>query len=240
MRRKVIVTGGSRGLGLGIVRRLICDGYDAIAIARQMNDQLSSAIEHADRTRPGSLRFIPFDLGDVSEIPALVKDIRREAGPIYGLVNNAALGTAAVLALMPTAQIERLVRLNTLSPIVLTKHVVGHMMADGGGRVVNVASIVGFTGYSGLSVTARRGVADRFTRSLAREVGSAASTSTRWRQVSQPADRARGRGPTGADPRGARRPAPDRRRRQRRRVPPRRARERHHRHGAHRGRGNTA
>jgi 3-oxoacyl-[acyl-carrier protein] reductase len=166
------VTGGSRGLGLGIVRRLICDGYDAIAVARQMNDQLASAIEHADQKRPGSLRFVPFDLGEVSEIPALVKDIRREAGPIYGLVNNAALGTAAVLALMPTAQIERLVRLNTLSPIVLTKHVVRHMMADGGGRVVNVASIVGFTGYSGLSVySATKASLIGFTRSLAREVG---------------------------------------------------------------------
>jgi 3-oxoacyl-[acyl-carrier protein] reductase len=169
---KVIVTGGSRGLGLGIVRRLLCEGYDAIAIARQMNDQLSSTVEQAERARPGSLRFIPFDLADVSEIPALVRSIRRDTGPIHGLVNNAALGTAAVLALMPTAQIERLVRLNTLSPIVLTKHVVRHMMADGGGRIVNVASIVGFTGYSGLSVySATKASLIGFTRSLAREVG---------------------------------------------------------------------
>jgi len=174
MARKVIVTGGSRGLGLGIVRRLLCDGYDAIAIARQMNDQLSSTLEEANRARQGSLRFVPFDLAEVAEIPALVKSIRREAGPIHGLVNNAALGTSAMLALMPTSQIERLVRLNTISPIVLTKHVVRHMIADGGGRVVNVASIVGFTGYSGLSVySATKAALIGFTRSLAREVGKA-------------------------------------------------------------------
>ena len=173
MPRRVIVTGGSRGLGLGIVRRLLCDGYDAIAIARQMNDQLGSTIEHADRTRPGSLRFIPFDLGDVDGIPGLVKNIRREGGPVYGLVNNAALGTSGVLALMPSSEIERVVRLNTVSPIVLTKHVVRHMMADGGGRIVNVASIVGFTGYSGLSVySATKASLIGFTRSLAREVGA--------------------------------------------------------------------
>ena len=77
-----------------------------------------------------------------------------------------------MLALMPTAEIERLIRLNTLSPIVLTKYVVRHMMADGGGRVVNVASIVGFTGYSGLSVySATKASLIGFTRSLAREVG---------------------------------------------------------------------
>jgi 3-oxoacyl-[acyl-carrier protein] reductase len=54
----------------------------------------------------------------------------------------------------------------------LTKYVVRHMMADGGGRIVNVASIVGFTGYSGLSVySATKASLIGFTRSLAREVG---------------------------------------------------------------------
>jgi 3-oxoacyl-[acyl-carrier protein] reductase len=172
MPRKVIVTGGSRGLGLGIIRRLICDGYDAIAIARHTSDDLASTIEAANRTREGSLRFVPFDLSEVSAIPALVREIRREAGPIHGLVNNAGLGTAGVLAMMPAADIERLIRLNTLSPIVLTKYVVRHMMADGGGRVVNVASIVAFTGYSGLSVySATKASLIGFTRALAREVG---------------------------------------------------------------------
>jgi 3-oxoacyl-[acyl-carrier protein] reductase len=170
--RKVIVTGGSRGLGLGIVRRLVCEGYGAIAVARQMSDQLASTIEQAEASRPGSLDFLPFDLSDVQEIPNLVKKVRKDFGPIYGLVNNAAQGSDGALALMHTAQIERLIRVNTLSPIVLTKYVVRHMMADGGGRVVNVASIVGFTGYSGLSVySATKASLIGFTRSLAREVG---------------------------------------------------------------------
>jgi 3-oxoacyl-[acyl-carrier protein] reductase len=170
--RSVIVTGGSRGLGLGIVRRLVCEGYAAIAIARQMNDQLASSIEHAQRTRPGSLRFVPFDLGDVDEIPNLVKQVRKDVGKVYGLVNNAALGSDGTLALMHNSEIERMVRLNTLSPIVLTKYVVRHMLADGGGRIVNVASIVGFAGYSGLSVySATKAALLGFTRSLAREVG---------------------------------------------------------------------
>src|SRR5439155_19352214 len=54
----------------------------------------------------------------------------------------------------------------------LTKYVVRHMMADGDGRVVNVSSIIGFTGYSGLSVyAATKASMIGFTRSLAREVG---------------------------------------------------------------------
>jgi 3-oxoacyl-[acyl-carrier protein] reductase len=160
-------------LGLCVVRRLCAEGYRAIAIARHMNDELASAIAHAERTCPGSLHFIPFDLCDVQNIPDLVKKLSQGVGPIYGLVNNAGLGSDGALAMMPNAQIERLIRVNTLAPIVLTKYVVRHMMADGGGRVVNVASILGFTGYSGLSVYgATKASLIGFTRSLAREVGA--------------------------------------------------------------------
>jgi 3-oxoacyl-[acyl-carrier protein] reductase len=170
--RNVLVTGGSRGLGLGIVRKLIAGGYCAVAVARQMNDQLASAMKDAELASPGSLHFVPFDLGDIQAIPGLVKKLRKDHGPIYGLVNNAALALDGALALMHNSQIEQLIRVNTLSPIVLTKYVVRQMMADGGGRVVNVASIVGFTGYSGFSVySATKASLIGFTRSLAREVG---------------------------------------------------------------------
>jgi 3-oxoacyl-[acyl-carrier protein] reductase len=73
---------------------------------------------------------------------------------------------------MPNTQIEQLIRLNTLSPIILTKYVARSMMSDGGGRVVNMASVTAFIGYSGLSVySATKASLIGFTRSLAREVG---------------------------------------------------------------------
>jgi 3-oxoacyl-[acyl-carrier protein] reductase len=101
-----------------------------------------------------------------------VKTLRKDFGPIYGLVNNAGMSVEGSLALMPISQMERLVRLNTLSPMVVTKQVVRAMMADGGGRIVNIASIVASTGYSGLSVySATKASLIGFTRSLAREVG---------------------------------------------------------------------
>jgi 3-oxoacyl-[acyl-carrier protein] reductase len=170
--RSVVVTGGSRGLGLGIARRLAAEGYQAIAIARQMNDGLAAAIAEADASRRASLHFVPFDFGDVHEIPALVTAIRRDFGPIYGLVNNAAIGLDGALSIMHNSQIELMVRVNTLAPIVLTKYVVRQMMSDGGGRIVNVSSIASATGYSGLSVyAATKASMIGFTRSLAREVG---------------------------------------------------------------------
>jgi 3-oxoacyl-[acyl-carrier protein] reductase len=170
--RNVIVTGGSRGLGLGISRKLAASGYAVIAIARKRTEQVSAAITAAEKAKTGALHFVPFDLGAIEKIPDLVRSLRKEFGPIYGLVNNAALGTDGVLATMHNARIEALVRVNTVSPIVLTKYVVRTMMAEGGGRIVNVSSIIGFTGYSGLSVYgATKASMLGFTRSLAREVG---------------------------------------------------------------------
>ena len=170
--RNVVVTGGSRGLGLGIARRLAAAGYSTIAVARRKTDQLGAAIEEAGRAKRGALHFVSFDLAEIEKIPDLVKDIRKEFGPIYGLVNNAALGSEGVLATMHNSRIEELVRVNTVSPIVLTKYAVRSMMSEGGGRIVNVASIIGFTGYSGLSVyAATKASLIGFTRSLAREVG---------------------------------------------------------------------
>src|SRR2546427_9369709 len=170
--RNVLVTGGSRGLGLGIARRLTGAGYCTIAIARKESHQLTLAMEAAGRDGPGALHFIPFDLAEIADIPRLVKTLRTDFGPIHGLVNNAAVGADGALALMHTSQIEQLVRMNTLSPIVLTKYVVRAMMADGGGRIVNVASILRFTGFSRLSVYgATKASMLGFTRSLAREVG---------------------------------------------------------------------
>jgi 3-oxoacyl-[acyl-carrier protein] reductase len=98
--------------------------------------------------------------------------VRAELGPIYGLVNNAGLGTSGLLGTMPDREIERLIRLNTVSPIFLTKAVARLMMTEGSGRIINISSIVASTGYSGLSVySATKASLVGFTRSLARELG---------------------------------------------------------------------
>jgi 3-oxoacyl-[acyl-carrier protein] reductase len=147
-------------------------GYHAIAIARSESTELSDAMWETEEKRLGSISFKPFDLADIEAIPQLVKGLRKEFGPIYGLVNNAGASVDGSLALTSTHRIEEVIRLNTISPIVLTKYVVRSMMADGGGRIVNISSVTAFTGYSGLSVySATKASMIGFTKSLAREVG---------------------------------------------------------------------
>ncbi|MCK1711941.1 MULTISPECIES: SDR family NAD(P)-dependent oxidoreductase [unclassified Bradyrhizobium] len=164
----VLVTGGSRGIGLAIGKRLAGAGYNVIAAARRESEELKAAIAESE----GHLHFRACDLAVIDAIPAFAKLIREEFGAIYGLVNNAGLGTEGLLATMHNSEIEALVQLNVLSPIILTKYVARQMMADGAGRIVNISSIIATTGYNGLSVYgATKAAATGFTRSLAREVG---------------------------------------------------------------------
>ena len=168
----VIVTGGSRGLGLAIATQVASAGYRVIAIARKSTDALSAASDDAAAAGRGAVLFRALDLSDLAAVPSFVRALRTEVGPIYGLVNNAGLGTGGVLANMRDADIEHLIRLNTLSPIVLTKYVSKSMMIERTGRIINIASIVASTGYSGLSVySASKAALLGFTRSLARELG---------------------------------------------------------------------
>lgn len=180
--RNVLVTGGSRGLGLAIASRLAACGYRVIALARNETKELRAAIESLaapsergaddDGSGRGELRFRAFDLADIGAIGGLVSELRREVGSFYGLVNNAGLGTGGLLSMMRDSDIEALVRLNTVSPLLLTKYIVRAMMAEREGRIVNISSVVASSGYKGLAAySATKAALEGFTRSLAREVG---------------------------------------------------------------------
>jgi 3-oxoacyl-[acyl-carrier protein] reductase len=168
----VIVTGASRGIGLAIADRLARDGFRVVAVARRDSEARAAIAARLAQQGLGSLEFRPLDLSDAAMIPAFVRELRRQFGPMYGLVNNVGLGTQGLLATMPDAEIQALISLNTVSPILLSKYVVRGMMAQGRGRVINVCSIVASSGFNGLSVyAATKASLIGFTKSLAREVG---------------------------------------------------------------------
>ena len=140
--QNVIVTGGSRGLGLAMARTLAAAGYRVIALARGSTDELTAASRAAADGGRGAIEFRACDLSDLGQIAPLVKALRADFGPLYGLVNNAGLGTSGILSTMRDQDIQRLIQLNTVSPILLSKYVVRSMMAQREGRIINIASIV--------------------------------------------------------------------------------------------------
>ena len=170
--RSVIVTGGTRGLGAGIAEKLADEGFQVIAIARRSTEAFDLAKARIDHKGIGGLEFHPANLLEIEAIPDLVKTIRSKYGRIYGLVNNAGIGTSGLLTSISNRAIEELLRLNIHAPIAMTKYTARAMMAGGAGRIVNISSIVASTGYTGLSVySATKASLIGFTKSLARELG---------------------------------------------------------------------
>ncbi len=152
--------------------RAVADaGCRVIAVARRKSPELDAARNEAARG-PGAIEFRAADLSDLASIHPFVRALRTDFGPLWGLVNNAGIGTAGVLGLMRDRDIEAVVRLNTLAPILLTKYVARSMMSERAGRIITVSSIVASPGYGGLSVySATKASLIGFTRSLARELG---------------------------------------------------------------------
>src|SRR5450631_2796255 len=112
--RNVIVTGGSRGLGLAMSQTLAAAGYRVIAIARSATPNLTAAIQAAAAGGRGAIDFRACDLSDLSRIAPLVRGLRNDFGPLYGLINNAGLGTSGLLSTMRDEEIQRLIQLNTV------------------------------------------------------------------------------------------------------------------------------
>lgn len=170
--RNVVVTGGSRGIGLGIAGKLAGSGFHVIAISRSVTPALEVAMQHAETEETGRISFFRQDLSEIEGLPDAAREIRQRFGSIYGVVNNAALGTSGILGNMHQSDILRLIQLNVTSPLVITKYLLRSMLVARSGRIVNISSIVALTGYQGLAVySTTKAAMLGFTKSLAREVG---------------------------------------------------------------------
>lgn len=167
--KTVVVTGGTKGLGLAIVDQLSGEGYTVIAIGRTLSEDLEKLIQVSS-----NIKFISYDFFNTDDIKNLAKDITKKYGRIYGLVNNAALGNDGILATMHEADIEAMLKVNIQAPILFTKYLVRSMLLNQEGRVINISSIIASTGFNGLSVyAASKAALAGFTKSLSREVGKA-------------------------------------------------------------------
>lgn len=169
----VLVTGSSKGLGLAICKRLLKSNYKVVGIARTK----SKEFEELQKEYQEQLYYKEYDFNNLKDIQILVREITKEHGNIYGLINNAALGHDGVLGTMHESQISELIRVNVEAPILLTKYASRSMLMKLRGRVINISSIIASTGFNGLSVYgATKASLNGFTKSLARELGKAKIT----------------------------------------------------------------
>ncbi|RVT46969.1 SDR family oxidoreductase [Rheinheimera sediminis] len=173
MAKLVIVTGASRGLGLAICRQLLVAGYEVLALARTLSNELQQLQQHNDKR----LHFTAVDLSDLEQLSSLCGTLVKQYGRPYALINNAAVGYDGVLATMHNSEISSLLNINVQAPILLSKYLLRPMLLNQSGRIINISSIIARTGFNGLSVyAASKAALEGFSKSLAREVGKAGIT----------------------------------------------------------------
>jgi 3-oxoacyl-[acyl-carrier protein] reductase len=133
--KTAVVTGGNKGIGLETSRLLLDAGCRVYVVARDFSGFPLASDEN--------VRAIPFDLSEVEKIPALVADI----GDIDILVNNAGVMYSLPYDSYPREKSERMLRINLEAPMVLIREASASMVRNGGGRIVNNASVAGQIGH---------------------------------------------------------------------------------------------
>jgi uncharacterized protein len=138
-----VVTGASSGIGEAYAERLATDGYDLLVVARR-EERLDQLAERLKREHAVTVRPFRADLGEVAGVQRLCDEIRDS--DVELLVNNAGLAHYMPFADLPPERATELVQLNALAPVLLTRAVLPGMTERGHGSVINVASLLAFSG----------------------------------------------------------------------------------------------
>jgi short-subunit dehydrogenase len=133
-----IVTGASRGIGRFIARHLARERMRLVLVARSARELDEAAAEVGD----GALAC-PADVSSEGDLAAMLERVERQVGPPDVLINNAGIESASAFERMPPDAIRRVVEVNLVAPMVLTRLVLPGMLLRGRGHVVNVASMAG-------------------------------------------------------------------------------------------------
>lgn len=169
--RVVIVTGGSRGLGAGLVQAYLDAGDRVATCSRSSTEQVTAWA--TDPTTSDRFMFVTADLAKSVDAEAFVKAVVQRWGQVDVLVNNAGVARDGVLGLTSDDDIDTVVDLNLKGTLYMSRVVSRRMLVRRRGSIVNISSIVGRSGYRGLAVySATKAAQEGLTRALARELGA--------------------------------------------------------------------
>ena len=174
--RMIIVTGGSRGIGAAICRKLAALGHP-VAVNYASNAAAAESVVHDIVAAGGRAHAFAADVSGEDGILSLFTAAERALGPLGGLVNNAGVASSTTRLEALTAEaLQRLIAINVTGPILCAREAVRRLSTSRGGQggaIVNISSVAARLGGPGEFVhyAASKGAIDSFTIGLAREVG---------------------------------------------------------------------
>lgn len=168
--KKIIVTGGSRGIGAKIVEVLAKEGAQ-VAFTYSSNEQ--SAAEIAKNLPGNGHFFLQMNVSDENSVENALNEIQKKFGDIDGLVNNAGITKDQLLIRMKTEDFDNVIRTNLRGSFLCTKYISKLMMKARKGSIVHITSVIGQTGNAGQSnYAASKAGTVAFSKSVALELAS--------------------------------------------------------------------
>ncbi len=163
-----LVTGGSRGIGFAVAKRLIADGAKVALVSTKQEGAVAAASQLGENAKGYAC-----DVSSYDDVQALVAAVLAEFGKIDILVNNAGITRDDLLMRMSEEEWDRVLAVNLKGSFNTCKAVMRPMMKARFGRIINISSVVGLCGNPGQTnyAAAKAGLIG-FTKSLAREIAS--------------------------------------------------------------------
>ncbi len=168
--KAAVVTGGARGQGASIARMLIAAGAHVHVMDRlSLDDPAWAALREFAVTQPGGLSCLELDVADQAAWQAVADQVRAAGRPLMGLVNNAGItGARNTVTKASLAEWEQVLRVNLTGAFLGIQQLAPLMSA--GAAIVNIASVVGLTGYYSAAYSTSKWALRGLTRSAAMEL----------------------------------------------------------------------
>ncbi len=166
-----LVTGASQGIGRACALKLAAAGA-AVAVAARNQEKLNQLV-HEITAAGGKAATFPLDVGDEEQIKSAVKAAIAQFGKIDILVNNAGITRDQLVMRMKRADWDSVLQTNLTSAYLATQQVIGSMLKQRWGRIINITSVFGQMGQAGqANYAASKAGLIGLTMAIAREVGS--------------------------------------------------------------------
>jgi 3-oxoacyl-[acyl-carrier protein] reductase len=175
-KRVAFVTGGSRGIGAAIVKRLAKDGLHVVAVARQM-DKLQEVVAAVAQFE-GSAEAVTCDVADSKALAAAIEQVADRHGRLDVLVNNAGITKDGLILRMDDADFDVVINTNLKSAFVAIRTAARPMMRSKSGRIINISSVSGVAGNAGqANYAASKAGLIGLSKTVARELAGKGITS---------------------------------------------------------------
>jgi 3-oxoacyl-[acyl-carrier protein] reductase len=168
--RRALVTGSNRGIGRAIVERFAQHGASIVAHARGETPEFVAFVDELRARRAVEIQPVYFDVTDGDAVKTA---IRQLAGPIHVLVNNAGVAHGGLFQMTPLAKVREVFDVNFFAPLAISQLVAGMMRKQGGGSIINIASLSGLELKAGnVAYGTSKAALIAATRTLAAELGA--------------------------------------------------------------------